>query len=58
MTPIAHSINDAARLLGVGRTTLYALIAANEISVAKIGTRTLVPHADLVDFLERQRRAA
>lgn len=57
-TPIAHSINDAARLLGVGRTKLYELIAANEISIVKIGSRTLVPHADLVDFFEHQRRAA
>src|SRR5437868_5861201 len=48
ITPIAHSISDAARLLGVGRTKIYELISMKEIRVAKIGTRTLVPHAELV----------
>jgi excisionase family DNA binding protein len=57
-TPIAYSIADAARSLGVGRTKLYELVGQGEIAVVKIGSRTLVPHNELVAFLDRRRFAA
>lgn len=37
--PIAVSPNEAARLAGVGRTTLYAALSAGELKSIKIGTR-------------------
>lgn len=36
------SINDALARYQVGRTTLHALIAANEIRTRKLGSRTLI----------------
>jgi len=57
-SPLAYSIKDAAAALGIGRTTLYALIKCGEIAPIKIGTRTLVPHVALEQFLERRREAA
>lgn len=45
--PLAHRIPEACQRLGVGRTVLYELIKAGEIRVFKIGTRTLVPEAEL-----------
>jgi excisionase family DNA binding protein len=57
-TPIAHSIADAARSLGIGRTKLYELIGQGEIAVVKIGSRTLIPHDELVAFFNRRRLAA
>lgn len=45
--PLAHRIPDACRRLGVGRSSLYELIKSGEVKTIKIGTRTLVPEAEL-----------
>ena len=45
--PLAHRIPDACNRLGIGRSMLYELIKAGELRTIKIGTRTLVPEADL-----------
>ena len=42
LTPIAVSPNEAARLSGVGRTTLYAALSSGELRSIKIGTRRLI----------------
>jgi excisionase family DNA binding protein len=47
MQPIAISINDAARALGIGRTLLYKNISNNQLEVVKVGRRTLVKVASL-----------
>jgi excisionase family DNA binding protein len=39
--------------LAISRTSLYDLIARGEINVIKIGTRTLVPAAELEAFQQR-----
>lgn len=49
--PLAYSINDACRVSGIGRTTLYGLISKGEIKVRKVGARTLVPAESLRAFL-------
>lgn len=52
------SVSDVARLLGVGRTTVYALISAREIeSVMILGARRILI-VSLSQYLERQKRAA
>lgn len=51
---LANTVNDACRRLGVGRTTLYALIAAGEIRAIKVASRTLIPESQLVAFVERK----
>jgi excisionase family DNA binding protein len=45
--PICVKINEAARMIGVGRTKLYELIATNQIEVVKIGKSTRVTTASL-----------
>lgn len=40
--PIAVGPDEAARLAGVGRTTLYAALAKGDLPSIKIGTRRLV----------------
>lgn len=45
--PLAHRIPDACNRLGIGRSTLYELIKAGEVRVIKIGSRSLIPEADL-----------
>jgi excisionase family DNA binding protein len=34
-----HTVNEAAELLGVGRTTMYELINSGQLKVTRIGTR-------------------
>lgn len=55
--PICVRVNDAARMIGVGRTKLYALIAAGEIETVKLGKSTRVTTASLHDLIRRQREA-
>ncbi|MGV8959360.1 MAG: helix-turn-helix transcriptional regulator [Stenotrophomonas sp.] len=45
--PLAHRIPEACNRLGIGRSMLYVLIKAGEVRPLKIGTRTLIPEADL-----------
>ena len=42
MEPMAISIKDAAKALGLGRTTIYAMIGDGRLEIFKIGRRTLV----------------
>lgn len=38
--------------LGVGRSTVFALMASGELRSVKIGSRRLVPEAALREFIE------
>ena len=49
------TIVDAARVLSVGRTTMYELVGAGEIEVVHIGRSARVPVAALEQFVERRR---
>lgn len=42
MEPLAVSINDASKALGLGRTSIYALIAVGRLEAFKLGRRTLI----------------
>lgn len=56
--PLAHRINDAARRLSVGRTTLYELINSGELKTIKIGGRTLIPESELQRAIASRLQAA
>ena len=51
--PIAVSPDEAARLAGVGRTTLYAALAKGDLPSIKIGTRRLIRVDAIRDWLVR-----
>lgn len=53
--PICVKVNDAARMIGVGRTKLYELIASGEIEVVKLGKLTRITTASLHKMVMRQR---
>lgn len=53
MAPLLLPIPDAARVLGIGRTTLYSLLAAQEIDSVTIGGRRLVVADSLRSYVER-----
>jgi excisionase family DNA binding protein len=50
---IAVGIDEAARLIGVGRTLLYREIGEGRLRIRKVGKRTLVPIAELTAWLQR-----
>jgi excisionase family DNA binding protein len=50
-------VREAARVLGIGRSTVYELIASGEIEVVHIGRSARVPVAALHEFVDRCRRS-
>jgi len=46
-TPLLHSIQSSTRILGIGRSSLYGLIAEGQIRIVKIGRRTLIPDLEI-----------
>lgn len=55
---LAVSPNEAARLCGIGRTTLYAALSSGELKSIKIGTRRLITMDALRDWLKRNETQA
>ncbi len=49
---LAHSVGGAAKVLDCGRTKLYQLMAEGRIKAKKLGTKTLIPHSELVSLLD------
>jgi excisionase family DNA binding protein len=45
--PLAYRINDACRVSGLGRTTIYEKLASGELLTKKVGGRRLVDAASL-----------
>lgn len=54
--PRAVRVEQAARAIGLGRTTLYGLIASGQIRTLKVGGRRLVPLRAIDEFIERESR--
>jgi excisionase family DNA binding protein len=50
---IATSIKDTAKALGLGRTSIYALIRDGRLETIKFGRRTLVKVESIRRLLER-----
>ena len=48
---LIYSVNEAASILGVGRTTIYELIREQRLHSVKIGQRRLVAKSDLEAFV-------
>lgn len=54
MEPILISVNDAARTLSLGRTSIYELINQGQLEIVKIGRRTLVRVESLRRLVEKR----
>ena len=48
---LAYSIKEACRASSLGRTTVYAHIAANRLKAIRIGGRTVIPVESLQALL-------
>lgn len=53
--PLAVRVSQAARMVGLGRSKFYELIAAGDVETVKIGRCTLVPIESLHDLIEKAR---
>ena len=42
MERLVYSVNETARLLSIGRTSIYAMIADGRLKSFKLGRRTLI----------------
>lgn len=51
---LAVPVSEACERLGIGKTLFYDLVRGGDVRTFKIGTRTAVPVADLVAFIERK----
>ncbi len=55
--PVARqtlSVEEAARILGIGRTSAYRAVARGELNHVRIGARILIPMAALERLLNGQ----
>lgn len=53
---LAYSIREACSVSSLGRTTLYAHIAAGRLRVTRVGGRTLVPAKALRALIDGETR--
>lgn len=52
--PLAYSVEDAARALGIGRSLAFQLIRDEQLVAVKINRRTVVPVKECEAFLARK----
>lgn len=50
-TKLAYSIREACAATSIGRSTLYAHIAAGRLQVRKVGGRTVIPAENLIALI-------
>jgi len=50
---ISYSPEEAARMLGVSRSTIYKYMNAGVLPYSKLGKRRLILHEDLVSLVKR-----
>jgi excisionase family DNA binding protein len=54
MEPLAISIGETAKALGLGRTSIYAMIGDGRLETFKLGRRTLVKTASIRRLVDPQ----
>ncbi len=55
ITPLLLTVEQAAQRLGIGRTSLYALLKAGEIESVPVGRLRRVPAECLDEYVQRLR---
>jgi excisionase family DNA binding protein len=55
--PLLLTVEEAARVLGIGRTLMYSLIASGEVESVPIGRLRRVPSECLAEYVARLRAA-
>jgi len=52
VTPLSVSVPEAARLLGLSRSSTYAAVKRGEIPSVRVGGRVLIPMSRLHDLID------
>ena len=52
MEKLAYSINETARALSMGRTSIYAMIADGRLEAFKLGRRSLIKAESIRQLVE------
>lgn len=52
MEKLAYSINETARALSLGRTSIYSMIADGRLEAFKLGRRTLIKAQSIRRLIE------
>ena len=55
MEPLLHPVEEAAQLLGIGRSQMFELIARGDVESVKIGRLRRIPADALTTYVERLR---
>lgn len=54
VAPLAYSIPDAAKAIGVSKNTVWALLRTKDMRSFKLGARTLIRADELRAFIDRK----
>jgi excisionase family DNA binding protein len=54
MEPLAISVTEVTKVLGLGRTSIYAMIGDGRLEVLKLGRRTLIKTASIHRLIDSQ----
>lgn len=54
MEPLTYSVNEAAKVLGVSKPTLYKYVNREDFPSFKLGGRTLVSAEGLKEWIRQQ----
>jgi hypothetical protein len=54
MTPLYSSVQDLTQIVGLGRSSIYEMLARGQFTAIKIGKRTLVDVAAAQRFMASQ----
>lgn len=52
MEKLAYSIKETAAVLGVGRTSIYAMVGDGRLETFKVGRRTLIKVESIRRFVD------
>lgn len=55
MEKLTFSIDEAARLIGVGRSLMYQLARENKIPAIRLGNRIVIPKERFIAFINEER---
>jgi excisionase family DNA binding protein len=58
LEPRAYRINDACEIIGISRSTLYALIARGEVRLNKVAGRSLILKSEVDRLLPEGKEGA
>lgn len=56
-TPLSYRVDDAATMLGIGKSKVWELISTGRLGARKIDGATVILHSALVDFLDASPQA-